>query len=144
MAGTQKVDSRPEAVAAFLDGVEPGRRADAEALVALLQEATGEPPALWGSMVGFGQYRYRYDSGREGDSFLAGFAPRKAEFTVYIMGAELAGDEPGRQALMARLGKYRAGKACLYFKRLSDIDRDALRDLAAMSAEGLRKTYPAQ
>ncbi len=144
MASTQKVDPRPEAVAAFLDGLEPERRADAHALVALLQEATGEPPAMWGSVVGFGQYHYRYASGTEGDSFLAGFAPRKAEFTVYIMGAELAGDEPGRQALMARLGKYRAGKACIYFKRLGDVDSEVLRALAAMSAEGLRKTYPAQ
>lgn len=102
------------------------RRADAQALCALMQEVTGEPPVLWGpAIIGFGQYHYRYDSGHEGDSALVGFAPRKQHLVLY-----LSGDfETKHAATMARLGPHKTGKGCLYLKRLADVDQEALREL---------------
>jgi len=114
-------------VAEFLDQV-PGkqRREDARRLCALMQELTGEPPAMWGtSIVGFGSYHYRYASGREGDSALAGFSPRSQHLVIYLIG------EFGNRhsSALARLGPHKAGKGCLYLKRLDDVDIDALREL---------------
>ena len=114
-------------VEAFLAAIpNDARRADARELCALMEEATGEPPAMWGSsIVGFGRYHYRYESGHEGDAALASFAPRKAATVIY-----LAADFEHRFAdLFARLGPAKTGKGCLYLKRLSDVDRDALRAL---------------
>jgi hypothetical protein len=113
-------------------------RRDARAVAKLMQDVTGEKPVMWGaSMVGFGRYHYRYASGREGDWFLTGFAPRKKELTLYIM----AGFER-YDALMARLGKFKTGKSCLYVKRLSDIDPDVLRELVGESVAYMKATYP--
>lgn len=129
-------------VAAFIEGIEDaGKRADAQALIALMSEVSGEPPVLWGTMVGFGQYHYRYETGHEGDSFLVGFAPRKAEFSIYLMGTYFPEVAEKREALLARLGKHRMGKACLYVKRLSDVDLGVLRELAEISVGELRKAY---
>ncbi|CAN7268837.1 DUF1801 domain-containing protein [Devosia sp. LjRoot3] len=129
-------------VAAFIEGIEDaGKRADAQALIALMSEVSGEPPVLWGTMVGFGQYHYRYETGHEGDSFLVGFAPRKAEFSIYLMGTYFPEVAEKREALLARLGKHRMGKACLYVKRLSDVDVGVLRELAEISVGELRKAY---
>ena len=129
-------------VAAFIEGIEDaGKLADAQALIALMSEVSGEPPVLWGTMVGFGQYHYRYETGHEGDSFLVGFAPRKAEFSIYLMGAYFPEVAEKREALLARLGKHRMGKACLYVKRLSDVDMGVLRELAEISVGELRKAY---
>lgn len=129
-------------VAAFIEGIEDaGKRADALALIALMSEVSGEPPVLWGTMVGFGQYHYRYETGHEGDSFLVGFAPRKAEFSIYLMGTYFPEVAEKREALLARLGKHRMGKACLYVKRLSDVDVGVLRELAEISVGELRKAY---
>ena len=114
-------------VEAFLAAIpDEHRREDARALCAVMAEATGEPAAMWGSsIVGFGRYHYRYDSGREGDAALASFSPRKAATVVY-----LAGYFDGRDAeLVERLGPVKTGKGCLYVKRLDDVDRDALREL---------------
>ena len=137
--------TRPDTgdVGEFLDRLEdPGKRADSHALVELMQQVSGEPPVLWGSMVGFGRYHYKYASGHEGDAFLVGFAPRKAEFSIYLMGTpEGAAD---REALLAKLGKHRMGKGCLYVKRLSDIDMNVLRELAKSSVGALRAAYPAK
>lgn len=119
------------------------RRADAQALVRLMSKATGEAPRLWGSMIGFGSYHYRYESGHEGDSFLAGFAPRKDNFSIYFMGSYLPEEEARREALLARLGKHRMGKACLYLRRLEDIDLEVLRQLIEASVAALRRRYPA-
>jgi hypothetical protein len=93
-------------------------------------EITGEPPAMWGSgIVGFGRYHYRYESGHEGDSALASFAPRKQASVVY-----LAGYFEGRDAeLIERLGPVKTGKGCVYIKRLDDVDQDALRELIVRS-----------
>lgn len=129
-------------VAAFIEGIEgAGKLADAQALIALMSEVSGEPPVLWGTMVGFGQYHYRYETGHEGDSFLVGFAPRKAEFSIYLMGTYFPEVAEKREALLARLGKHRMGKACLYVKRLSDVDVGVLRELAEISVGELRKAY---
>ena len=125
-------------VAAFLQTVDEKRQADCQALVALMQEVTGEPPAMWGdSMIGFGSYRYAYRSGREGEWFLVGFAPRKQNLTLYIM----AGFEQ-YDTLLAGLGKYKTGKSCLYVKRLADVDSATLRELVRQSVEHMRATNP--
>jgi hypothetical protein len=107
------------AVTEFLDGVsDPAIRADAEVLVALAAEVTGEPPVMWGSsIIGFGSRHYRYDSGREGDVAAVSFAPRKSALTLYLTGGvESYAD------LLADLGQHRTGKGCLYLPRLADVD----------------------
>jgi hypothetical protein len=126
-------------VEAFLDGIEPeGRREDCRAVAQLMREVTDEEPTLWRpGIVGFGSYHYRYESGREGDWFLTGFASRKQALTLYIMAGFPRFDE-----LMGRLGKYKTGKSCLYVKRLDDIDLDVLRELVTRSVEHMRATYP--
>jgi hypothetical protein len=118
-------------VDAFLDSVEDERRReDARSLCALMQEVTGEPPVMWGSsIVGFGRYHYRYESGHEGDSPLAGFAPRTQHLVVYLIGDF----ENRHKAIMARLGRAKTGKGCLYLKRLDDVDRHVLRELIERS-----------
>jgi hypothetical protein len=97
----------------------------------LLREVTGAEPRMWGEqIVGFSSYHYRYASGREGDWFLAGFSPRKQNLTLYL---SYGFDQDG--ALLQHLGKYKVGKACLYIKRLSDIDRATLREIVQRSVE---------
>jgi Domain of unknown function (DU1801) len=103
----------------------PVRRADAQVLVELMARVSGAPATLWGSsIIGFGSYHYRYDSGREGDMCVVGFSPRKAETVVYIVAgfAEY-------QELLARLGKHRTGQSCLYIKRLAEIDMTVLEEI---------------
>lgn len=114
-------------VEAFLDAVpSDARREDARALVDLMHTITGEPPKMWGpSIVGFGSYSYRYESGRTGDSPLAAFSPRKANLVVYLVGDY----EQRYPKLLERLGPHTTGKACLYLKRLSDVDLGVLRQL---------------
>ena len=121
-------------VQAFLaPGADEGRRGDA-VVCSLMEEITGEPPTMWGSsLVGFGRYRYRYGSGREGEWFVVGFSPRKQNLTLYIMDGFAA-----YQELLGRLGKHSTGKACLYLKRLDDADHEVLRSLIAQSVEHVR------
>jgi hypothetical protein len=126
-------------VMAFLNAVEPEEKRDDSLIITkLMGEVTGEQPTMWGtSIVGFGSYHYRYESGREGDMPLVGFSPRKQAITLYIMtGFDARGD------LLNKLGKYKTGKACLYIKKLEDIDMDVLRELVKQSAEHMRKTNP--
>lgn len=125
-------------VGVFLDAIEdPHRRQECLALVDVMKSATGAEPKMWGSsIVGFGSYHYRYDSGREGDWFLTGFAPRKHNLTLYIMSGFALYDD-----LMSRLGKHKTGKSCLYLKRLEDVDRAVLGDLVRMSVEHMRRVY---
>jgi len=120
----------PEDVEAYIASMpDEGQRRDAAALVELMRRATGHPPAMWGSgMVGFGSYHYRYASGREGDWFLVGFAPRRKSLTVYTMDGFT-----GYESLLARLGKHSTGKSCLYIKRLDDVDVDVLEELVRRS-----------
>ena len=107
------------------------QRADSRALVALMQAATGEPPTMWGpSIVGFGRYRYRYESGREGEAALVSFAARKQELVLY----GVVGGAP-EQALLERLGRHRVGKGCLYVRKLAEIDLAVLRQLVDRAVE---------
>ena len=138
MVTEQKTKSTPVSAADFIAAVEdPKRRADAEAACALLAEATGEPPVMWGpSIIGFGAYHYRYASGHEGDAPLVGFSPRKANLVFYLYCDE------GRDDLLARLGKHKSGKGCVYVNRLSDIDPAVLKEMAVASAKQMRAKYP--
>ncbi|QLC22580.1 DUF1801 domain-containing protein [Parasphingopyxis sp. CP4] len=122
----------------FIAAVEPEwKREDAETVCAMMKRLSGEKPKMWGgSIVGFGQYHYKYASGREGDSLLTGFSPRKSALTLYVMG----GFE-SRPDLMERLGKYKTGKSCLYVKRLSDIDMEVLEELIVADIDYMRATY---
>lgn len=130
-------------VTALLDQLEPARRADADRLVAIMSAATGEPAVLWGgSIIGFGRYHYRYPTGNEGDSSLVGFSPRKSEFSIYLMGAYVPDSAARTTELLGRLGKHRMGKACLYVRKLADIDETVLRDLVDFSIAELRRHYP--
>ncbi len=126
-----------ESVTAFLDRVEDDRkREDAYAVMELMREVTGEEPQMWGdSIVGFGSYRYRYASGREGDWPLTGFSPRKQNLTLYINSGFEEYD-----GLMQQLGKHKTGKSCLYIKRLSDLDLDVLRQLVRESVQHMKET----
>ena len=112
---------------AFLATVpDRARRQDAQRLAGLLAEWTGEPPVMWGaSIVGFGHYRYRYDSGREGTAPLVCFSPRKANLVLYLVG----GVQDRYPKLLERLGPHKLGKGCVYLKRLGDIDHETLRAL---------------
>ncbi len=120
------------AVEAFLAAVaDENRRADALALCTLMQNLTGEPPAMWGpSVIGFGAYHYRYDSGREGDAPLVGLSPRKQSLVVYLVG----GYEERYPALLEKLGPHKTGKGCLYLKRLASVDGTVLRELIDRTA----------
>jgi len=117
-------------VAAFIDAVTDSRRkADAQLVLALMREETGEPPVMWGTaIVGFGSRHYRYASGREGDVPAVGFSPRKAQTTLYLTGGpEKYGD------LLVRLGPHTTGKGCLYLKRVDLVDSSVLREIVARS-----------
>ncbi len=118
-------------VAAFVAGLaDERRRADSERLIALMTAVTGEPATMWGpSIIGFGSYHYRYASGREGDAPLASFSPRKSALTLYV-----SAGEDTRAGLLARLGPHTTGKSCVYVKRLSDVDEQALVELIRAGA----------
>ncbi|MFI5486861.1 DUF1801 domain-containing protein [Micromonospora echinaurantiaca] len=119
----------------FLAAVpDEARRADATAVRDLMRAVTGEPPTMWGdSIVGFGQRRLRYATGRELDWFLVGFSPRKAATTLY-----LPEEFPGKPELLARLGRHTVGKGCLYVKRLADVDVEVLTELVRVAAAQAR------
>lgn len=116
----------------------PEQKADCPALIAMMSRATGETPKMWGaSIIGFGSYHYRYDSGRQGDACLTGFAIRKNEFAIY-----LAPDSPARSKWLAKLGKHKAATGCIYIKRLADIDTQVLEALIVDTVSLLRSRYP--
>ena len=127
-----------ESVEAFIDSVDhEGRREDARRLDTIFRETTGFVPQMWGpSIIGYGRYHYRYDSGREGDFLATGFSPRKANMVLYIL--------PGYAEfgpILDRLGKHRAGASCLYLGRLSGVDEGALRELIMAGLADLRRQY---
>ena len=132
---TQPTDASVEAYLAARGS--EAQRADCARLAELMHRITRQPPRMWGpSIVGFGAYRYRYDSGREGESCLTGFAIRQSELVVYLV-AESA----EQAALRARLGKHKMGKSCLYFKRLADLDMAVLEQLVAGSVAELERRH---
>ena len=122
----------------FVDTIESeAKRSDARVLVELMRAATGCEPKMWGaSIVGFGRYHYKYESGREGEFMLVGFSPRKAKHSLYIMAGFESVDD-----IMARLGKYKTGKSCLYVNKLADIDLVVLRELIDQSLVIMRERY---
>jgi hypothetical protein len=124
---SQKTLPSAESAEAFIARV-PGdaRREDAQKLCGLLAEWMGEPPVMWGTgIVGFGRYRYRYDSGHEGTAALVGFSPRKANLVLYLVGGVM-----GRYPkLLEQLGPHKVGKGCLYLRRLDDVDQEVLHTL---------------
>jgi hypothetical protein len=126
-------------VAAFIDTLtDPARRADAKALVKLMQSAAGETPKMWGtSIIGFGSYHYKYESGREGDMPLIGFSPRKAANVLY----GVSGSSESK-ALLGKLGKHTTGKGCLYIKKLADVDQKVLQAMASKSVAAVRARSP--
>lgn len=114
---------------AFLDAVEhPVRRADGKAICAMMERVTAEPAVMWGpSIIGFGSYHYRYESGREGDMCRIGFSPRKANLVLYV------GGFPEYEGLLTRLGKHKSSTACLYINKLADVDLSVLEDIVRRS-----------
>ena len=127
--------------AAFIDALTDGtQRADAKALIKLMQSATGEKAMMWGpSIIGFGSYRYMYESGREGDMPLVGFSPRKAATVLYgLMGSCES------EALLVKLGKHTTGKGCLYIKKLGDVDQEVLKALVVKALSSKRAQHAAK
>ncbi|MEQ6166729.1 DUF1801 domain-containing protein [Ekhidna sp. MALMAid0563] len=125
-------------VEAFINTIEPeSKRDDAWEVLKLMKKVTGEEPVMWGSsIVGFGKYKYVYESGREGEWMLTGFSPRKQAMTLYLMSGYEKMDD-----LMQKLGKYKSSVSCLYIKRLSDIDLDVLEEMVRKSVEIIKKRY---
>ena len=138
MAGN-KTSWTGQSVAEFLDSVaDPRRRADGKALCALFERTTGEPPEMFGpSIVGFGRYRYRYDSGRQGEACATGFSPRARELVLYVNGESERTPE-----LLRRLGRHKAGKCCVYVKTLEDVDQAILAELIGDSYRAVKQRYP--
>jgi hypothetical protein len=113
------------------------QRADCRELIALLEKVTRQPPRMWGpSIVGFGSYRYTYESGHSGEAPLTGFAIRGRELVIYVLAEE---DE--QKSLLSKLGPHKMGKSCLYFKRLADLDRPVLEKLVVRSVADVRRRY---
>ena len=133
-----KTKATPARVSDFLQTVDnPKRRADANQVLAMMRRATGKRATMWGSsMIGFGKYRYKYESGREGEFMLTGLSPRKQNLVVYI----IPGFEPF-ETQMKKLGKYKTGRSCLYINKLEDVDEKALEKLIADSVKLMRKRY---
>ena len=144
--GKYETKTKPtvQPVSDFIESVDdPVRREDAKKIDATMRRISGEQPRMWGpTMIGYGEYHYRYDSGHEGDAMRIGFSPRKAELVLYVLAY---GDDGSQEedALLARLGKYRRGKCCLYIRRLDQVDMDVLEALVRLSWDGMAKRYPA-
>jgi hypothetical protein len=134
-----KTKATVASVAAYLAAIEdPERRADCEAIGRIMRKLTGQPPKMWGpSIVGYGLYRYTYASGHSGESCVTGFAARKGDISVYLVA-----EGPAQATLLARLGKHKMGKACLYLRRLADVDVQVLEELIAGSVAEVRLRYP--
>ncbi len=129
---TLKTKAGKQSVAGFIDRIrDEERREDCKTLVRMMRKATGKSPRMWGTMIGFGDYHYRYASGHEGDVFAVGFAPRKPDLVIYLQCGL-----PSEKSLLAKLGKHRTGVSCLYVRRLADVD---LRVLARMIAATVRR-----
>lgn len=134
-----KTKPTPVSVDQFLDAVEnPVRREDGRAIRALMQEITGEEPRMWGpSIIGFGSYHYKYDSGHKGVMCRLGFSPRKAEQVLYVLTGE-----PDQADQLARLGKHKIGKSCLYIKTLADVDMAVLEEMIRGALAHMNARYP--
>lgn len=129
----------------FIAGVEPAaKREDAMVLDALFRKVTGEEPQMWGpTIIGYGRYHYRYETGREGDSMRAGFSPRKAKHSLYLMG-RYCDEATGRKvdALLEKMGRHKTGASCVYLNKLADIDLDVLEEIVGLCWEAMARKYP--
>lgn len=126
-------------VAEFIDAVEnPVRREEAKIVCAMMERITGEPAKMWGpSIIGFGSYHYKYDSGHEGTMCRLGFSPRKAQLVLYILtGAAAEGER------LARLGKHTTGKSCLYIRKLAEVDMAVLEEMTRAALAWMNEKYP--
>lgn len=139
MTSDLKTKPTQQSVTAFINSVENDtRRADAKQLLKIFKATTGMPAKMWGpSIIGFGTYHYRYESGREGDWMLAGFSPRKGNLALYIMSGF-----SHYEALLKKLGKHKTGASCLYINKLADIDPEVLRQLISTSVKYMQEKYP--
>lgn len=134
-----KTTQNDASVEAFLDGIkDEQKRADSDKILEMMQRLSGYEPKMWGSsIIGFGQYHYKYESGREGDMPRIGFSPRAQNISIYfIPGYDELGDE------LSRLGKHKVGKSCLYIKRLSDVDEDVLEEMIVRDLKIMDEKYP--
>ena len=133
-----KTKATEASVESYLSGIQDeARRKDCEALAKLMTKATKQKPKMWGtSIVGFGSYHYKYESGREGDSCLTGFSSRKGDISIYLVASF-----PGRDELLAKLGKYKMAKACLYVRKLSDVDTNVLGQLVVGSVAERKRNH---
>lgn len=131
-------ETRADAAGFVAKVADAGQRADAQTLIALLTKLSGEPAKMWGpSIIGFGRYHYKYESGREGEMCRIGFSPRKGATVLY------AGCEEGEKAkFVSKLGKVKTGKGCIYIKKLADVDMKVLEALCKASLTHSKKTYP--
>ncbi|MEJ1240908.1 DUF1801 domain-containing protein [Chryseolinea sp. T2] len=134
----QKTKPTEQSVEAFLGKVPSEQtRDDCRVIMKMMEKVTGAPPKMWGpSIVGFGKYHYKYESGHEGYSCLAGFSPRKTAITVYFMLPESE-----RESLLKKLGKYKVSTACIYIKKLADIDVKVLQQVVDRSVKYVKSTY---
>ena len=135
---SNKTKKTEDSVESFIDAVsDETKRNDSLKLLELMQQVTGWNPKMWGSIVGFGDYHYKYESGREGDYFRLGFSPRAKNISIYIM--------PGYQDFddeLSRLGKHKMGKACLYINKLSDVDESVLLEIFEKGLNIMAEKYP--
>ncbi len=132
-----KTKKTAKSVDTFIEGVDPKRQEDCRIILEIMRDITGEEPAIWGtSIIGFGNYHYKYASGHEGDSFLTGYSPRKQALTIYIMTGFSQ-----YQDLLDKLGRHKTGKSCLYLKQLADVDLSILRKLIQESVATMIRKY---
>lgn len=144
MSGNKTVPTSAD-VESFIETVEPqSKREDAKVLDALFRKVTGEEPRMWGpTMIGYGQYHYKYESGREGDFLRSGFSPRKAKHSLYLMGCYCDEDTEKRTVeQLTRLGKHSRGKSCLYVNKLADVDLAVLEEMIADNWATMNRIYP--
>ncbi|CAM5195485.1 hypothetical protein UACE39S_06213 [Ureibacillus acetophenoni] len=134
-----KTKETDNSVIEFIESVDnPKKREDAYKLLKIFEETTGYEAKMWGpSIIGFGSYHYKYDTGHEGDAPLAGFSPRKAKISLYF-----SPTLPNREEILSRFGKHTTGKACVYINKLADVDEDVMRELIVRDMEYVQKIYP--
>lgn len=136
-----EIKTRPTQVTVddFIAAVEnAARREEAKAVCAMMERVIGEPPQMWGpSIIGFGSYHYKYDSGHEGTMCRLGFSPRKAQLVLYILTGAA-----GENERLAKLGKHKTGKSCLYINKLADVDMTVLEDMTRDALAYMNARYP--
>lgn len=135
----QKTKQTDQSVIEFIEAVDsPKKREDAYQLLKIFEETSGFEAKMWGpSIIGFGSYHYKYESGHEGDAPFVGFSPRKAKISLYF-----ATGDTEREKILERFGKHTSGKACVYINKLADVEEEVLKELILQSITFLRKTYP--